>query len=525
MAWLAVVLVCAQYDQRVGNVKDFLEEHLKHLAGPYLFVGAGFSRRYANLPDWRALLEHFAEPTGMPIGYYESGTLPEAASKLAEAFREVWWKSGDYQPSIDLWQDKIAGERAMPLKLEIASYLDGLTSGFAATPDLAYEWRMLTESTVDGVITTNYDNLLSCAFPEYQIYVGQEGLLFSDPQGIAEIYAIHGATSDPGSLVLTQEDYEIYESRNTYLAAKLMTVFVEHPVLFIGYSFNDENIHQMLLSLVKGLREKSIEKLQDRLIFIEWSATEAASIQRTQISVGGQLLPVIRIVVPDWIEVFEALGARKHALNARTLRILKEQVYEIVKTNDPKDRLYAYRDIDDDTAKDISIVFGVGAKVATVGIVGLKRDDIIADVLQTLSGGFPADEVLEKHIAPASLPTWYPVYKYLREAGHLDNAGSIIDPTALPPRIVEREEKNRSAIVTHVKYRRNVTMEKLLSTHDWRWVYNNILELPSYTDDMDGLRDFLASHPEKNESSPWWTTQHAKGVVVYDFSTYRVTRP
>lgn len=506
-------------------IRDFLEQHLHPLAGPYLFVGAGFSRRYASLPSWRELLTHFAEPTGMPLPYYESGTLPEAATKLEEAFREHWFRSDEYADSRAMWQEKVAGSMGLPLKVEVSRYLDSLLEDFEPPESLKLEWDLFTQSTIDGVITTNYDGLLARAFPGYRIYVGQEGLLFSDPQGIAEIYAIHGTTSDPGSLVLDSDDYADYEARNSYLAAKLLTVFVEHPVIFIGYSFNDPNIHQILRSLVKGLRDKSVEKLQDRLIFVEWSISAEPSIERTQMSVGGQLLPVIRIVTPDWTEVFAALGVRQHALNARTLRILKEQVYEIVRTNDPTDRLYAYKDIDDETANELSIVFGVGAKVAAVGIVGIKREDIIADVLGTLPGGFPADEVIERHIAAVPLPTWYPVYKYLREAGQLTEKGEIEDTSQVPTKVLAREKKNRAKIVTHVRYRRKHSMRNLLERHDWRWIYKNIFEIPSYTDDIEGFRSFLESHPEKNESSPWWITQHAKGVVVYDYWAYRLPHP
>lgn len=145
----------------------------------------------------------------------------------------------------------------------------------------------------------------------------------------------------------------------------------------------------------------------------------------------------------------------------------------------------------------------------------------MADVLGSLPGGFPAADILERHIAAVAAPTWYPVYKYLREAGHLTDKGEIVDSSSLPGKVVAREKKNRTSITTHVRWRRKHPMEKILETHDWKWVYNNILELPSYTDDFEGLRMFLLSHPEKGETNAWWVTQHAKGVVVYDFCAYR----
>jgi hypothetical protein len=94
------------------------------------------------------------------------------------------------------------------------------------------------------------DLLLEDIFPDFEVFVSQDELLFSSSQGIGEIYKIHGCCSKPNSLVATKEDYERFDERNPYLAAKLLTVFAEHPIIFLGYSLNDRNISSILCLLL-----------------------------------------------------------------------------------------------------------------------------------------------------------------------------------------------------------------------------------------------------------------------------------
>lgn len=488
------------------------------MAGPYLFVGAGMSLRYGSLPSWRDLLSSFANQTGMSFDYYLSGAggdMPLAATGIAEAFHEHWWKDDTYKESRKKFEGKVPF-RASPLKIEIANHLQELIASFKPAPGLEDEFALLQAATIEGVITTNYDGLLSVAFPTFEVFVGQDGLLFSDTQGIAEIYAIHGAATDPESLVLTQSDYVAYDERNAYLAAKLMTIFVEHPVIFLGYSFNDPNIHKTLLSIVHGLRDRTVEKLQDRLIFVEWQAGAKPTIERTQMSVDGHLLPIIRLVVPDWRDVFASLGERQHALPARTLRFLKEQVYEIVRSNDPKGLLYAMSDIDSETAKDVSIVFGVGAKVSSVGIVGLDRHDILRDVLEDPAGAYPPADVLEKIVQKLPSTTWFPIYKYLREAGHLTKKGAVKDEALLKPSVLKRFDAMENQIKLSLPDVTPEAMSDLTEKHDAAWIFTRALELPAYTRDAAGLRTYLIENLPKYRINGWWAAQYVKAVIAYE---------
>ncbi len=65
-------------------------------------------------------------------------------------------------------------------------------------------------------------------------------------------------------------------------------------------------------------------------------------------NISGVSLPIIRATVPDFVDVFTALGNRERAMPARIPRVLKEQVFELVQKNDPDGRLMAVSDINSD---------------------------------------------------------------------------------------------------------------------------------------------------------------------------------
>ncbi len=496
---------------------DFLMSHLKSTAAPYLFVGSGLSRRYADLPDWEGLLRHFASFTTQPYEYYRglaSGDLPGTASRLATAFYSTWWSDDRFAESRALHGAEVT-DPSSALKIEVSRYFEDALSAFEVPAEYAAEFALLCESNVEGIITTNYDGLLSRAFPDYVVFTGQDELLFAEPQGIAEIYMIHGSSRDPRSLVLTREDYDDFRERDSYLAAKLMTFFVEHPIIFIGYSIGDENVQEILRSLVRALRGQNASKLKDRLLFVNWDPAERAEVRSRTVAYEGGVIDAHELVVPDFVDLFRVLGSRERALPARVLRQLKRQIYELVKSNDPDERLVQVSDIESTDDK-LDVVFGVGAKMTVKGIVGLSRWDLIDDVLESPDRGLPSVQVITEAFARTFGSTWFvPYWKHLRRGDFLDVSGALKPGPSVPAKIrsyIARETENLGSRTPGDRTFRDVLTEK-----GTEWVLSHPWSLLDETRDAEGLRLFLNENRDLRSVS---STQYAKLAVVLDWLMY-----
>lgn len=508
---------------------------LHSTTAPFLFVGSGLSRRYIGAEDWEGLLRRFAALTPRPYEFYRAsaeGDLPTVASKIAEVFHDIWWTSDDFEASRREWASSTEGIESA-LKVEIAKHLSVLPSMDGLGPTESAEIALLREAVVDGVITTNYDPLLEDLFPEYRTFVGQDELLFANPQGVGEIYKVHGSYHKPNSLVLTAKDYATFERRNAYLAAKLMTIFVEHPVVFLGYSLGDRNVISILRSVAGCLKPENVDELRDRLIFIQWEPDVEPTVGPHTIMLdGGFSLTVLRVTVPDFREVFALLADLRRAFPAKMLRRLKEQVYDLVLSDDPHSRLYV-ADIDDDSREDdIEVVFGVGvsAQLGKTGYVGLGRWDIIDDVI---SGGSDLDASAVLHqVLPrlAQSGANIPVYKYLREAGALDENGCIRESANVDRRVQKMAEKSCGGISTGASYKKASSrylegvqgVADLLEKHGVKEVLNYAVYLAPEGLPVDELRSFLESEKEGRETG-WKATQYVKLVCFLDWLTYGIS--
>ncbi|WP_180127323.1 MULTISPECIES: SIR2 family protein [unclassified Acinetobacter] len=391
---------------------------------PFLFIGSGFSRRYLGLEDWKGLLSKFGAklPTGFIRYVSESnGDLALAAEKMAEPYSEYWWSlpTSEEIANRPEWHTHISS----PLRHDICEYLNAVILDEKKHQE---ELNILTskKTIIDGIITTNWDLLLENIFidDKYKVYIGQSDLLFSNPQKIAEIYKIHGCCSDPKSLVLTKSDYEDFHKKNPYLAAKLLSIFLEHPILFIGYSLHDENIKSILCSISAMMtNDEHKQKLAKNLIFINRSHGDEDSISNTHFSFEeGKSIPITQIKTNDFGKIYLALQDKERKIPAHILRIFREQFYQIVQGESPEKKLYCPTDIDEiiKAGKEIEFVAGFGvAQNSYLGKVGIKRIDLEMVLKDLLFDDLKIDpnDMISCLSSLSYETTYLPIQKYLSQ--------------------------------------------------------------------------------------------------------------
>jgi len=99
-----------------------------------------------------------------------------------------------------------------------------------------------------NIITTNYDTLFETVYSKnYNLVFKDADCSYIDKLK-TNIFKIHGDLSAPDSVIITKSDYRHYFdiNKNTIFWNKISDLLASNSVLFIGYSFEDDNIISIL---------------------------------------------------------------------------------------------------------------------------------------------------------------------------------------------------------------------------------------------------------------------------------------
>lgn len=269
--------------------KSILDILIKKNEFPIIFIGAGIPRRYlVRYPSWEELLEEMWKKTGRDNFY---GYLSQKRAEIGQDYRgndidfeinisvaseiEKIYNSKFYEGQIEiegLTQKDAYKNNISPFKYALANRFSKYQIKESYSSELEYFRKMLLKSQM--ILTTNYDSFIEEQYNEessYQIkkYVGQKGF-FQQTIGYSEIYKIHGCVSEPKSLVICREDYKKYDENSILISAKVISMLLHSPIIFLGYSLTDRNVRKLIKSFTLSLSESEKAELEKRILLIQW---------------------------------------------------------------------------------------------------------------------------------------------------------------------------------------------------------------------------------------------------------------
>ncbi len=413
---------------------------------PYLFVGTGVSMRYAHAPSWDALLygiwrminplrdvrdyeklkqgierdiySKYADLTEEDKKYYIN---PVLASKIEEDFCSRYYSMQDFDTEIFTKEenDEILTKRYNPFKYYIARQLAQVKLD-ASMPD-SHELRYFiqNQNKFAGVITTNYDFVLEQLFQDFSVVIGQDNLLVSNTLNIFEIFKIHGCAGSPNSIVLTENDYAVFEHKLKYLSAKLFTIFVEHPIIFIGYGMGDVNIRRLFKEIAECLTTDQLAKIKDNFIFISPAFGEKESIGKRELVFEKHSIVITEIILDDYSVLYQAFSKIQSSMPVKLARKLQNMVCNFVYSTEAQNHILFgdinSPDIDEEKA---AIYFGKADTVTQMGFSYFSIDEILEDVLYNNKPYLVNRQLIDKtfkNIRSSAGTTLLPVYKYIRQ--------------------------------------------------------------------------------------------------------------
>jgi hypothetical protein len=200
------------------SIASFEKAVLKELRNNNLaiFAGAGLSRG-SGFVDWRGLLKDIAAELNLDINK-ELDLVSVAQYHLNANGRQT--------------------------------INEAIVDEFQQTAEKNENMNILSRLPVDTYWSTNYDSIIEDTLGEagkiVDVKIDQSQMKNFKPNRDVVVYKMHGDKEFPDDAVITRDDYEKYESERSLFTTQLKGELISKTFVFIGFSFEDPNLEQIL---------------------------------------------------------------------------------------------------------------------------------------------------------------------------------------------------------------------------------------------------------------------------------------
>lgn len=413
-------------------IKDIIENN----SYPIVFIGSGMSKRYLkNFPTWSALLQEYWNQIEEPTTIFqfmrtlERSEIPETATETEKEFlinvktaAYIQQKFDDlfYNGTISvkgLTDEEAYSNKISPFKYSITQRFSNYQIKDNMFDEIKEYKNFLSKAKV--IVTTNYDTLTEDLLAELNkkptVYIGQKGF-FDETYNWSELFKIHGDVNDPNSIVITENDYKLYDQNSILISAKILSNLIQSPIIFLGYSLTDRNIQKLLVDFASQLPNNDMRKNNNRITVVEYEEGNHAF---TEQIVNNPSLNISHSILKtdNYKQIFSDIGKINQGLTPYEVNRFQESVKTIVITAGKIGKLDSYlvspqslETLPEDIKKQ-RIVVALGDKKNM--FVNPSYVDYVEDYFN--DGGTFLPEVALRFIANENTQARLPFVKYLKD--------------------------------------------------------------------------------------------------------------
>lgn len=311
-----------------------------------IFAGAGLSRD-SGFVDWKNLLRPLADEMGLNI---------ETENDLTEVAQ--------------FYRNERATRHTINKRI---------IKSFSKNSKLTENIKILTRLPIETYWTTNYDKLLEKGFDlngrKVDVKITQENLSRTMPKREAILYKMHGDVDFPDSAILTKDDYESYEEKRSLFRNVLKGELIAKTFLFVGFSFEDPNLNQILSQIHSLIGENKRDHycFFKKIIKLESETKEEFSYReaRQDLKIADlKRYGIQAVLLEEYGEITEILKQIEENINKRKVFISGSAAEFIKPWSKDKAEDLAYSLAQSLIRKDYTIASGFGIGIGSAVING-----------------------------------------------------------------------------------------------------------------------------------------------------------
>ena len=207
----------------------------------------------------------------------------------------------------------------------------------------------------------------------------------------------------------------------------MLTLFAEAPLIFLGYSFTDEDIQKIISDFIGCLSPEQIATIDEHFLFVSYEKGQQNLIETKTnvIAPNGAYIPLTEIRTDNFGLLFDTLNRIMPGVSPlrirQTKKIVKKIVDQSIASSEAESIIVGLDRLDDIdlSSKPLAIAVGYKESILNKYGYGMLSDDLIIEDILYDNKNFDGIEMCTERFRSIPSNRLLPVFKYIAAAARV----------------------------------------------------------------------------------------------------------